>query len=65
MAEPYRNPPWPEPPPGTNPFDWILRTAPKVREARRQAAGRYRMEHQHEREAETRPAIRPGDQKAG
>lgn len=59
MPPPLKNPAWPECPEGVNPFAWILRTAPRVREARRQAAGQYRSEHRDAQEDPWRPAERP------
>jgi hypothetical protein len=47
--------PLPDCPQGANPFDWIVRTAPAIREARRASAERYRMENQHD-EIDWRPA---------
>lgn len=51
-------PPLPDCPEGVNPFDWILRTAPRVREARRAIAERRRKEQDHERREEAKPAQR-------
>lgn len=53
---PHRRPPLPDCPPGANPFDWIVRTAPTVRAARREIAERERQERQHEIQQDNRPA---------
>lgn len=52
----HRRPPLPECPEGTNPFAWIFRTAPKVRQARREIAEREREELHHDRKEDLKPA---------
>jgi hypothetical protein len=49
-------PPLPDCPTGSNPFFWIIRTAPMVRQARREIAERERQERQHETQQDARPA---------
>jgi len=51
----HRRPPLPECPEGTNPFAWIFRTAPKVRQARRYIAEREREELHHDRKEDLKP----------
>lgn len=53
-----RYPPLPDCPAGKNPFVWIIRTAPMVREARRAIAERLRMEQDNDRKEANRPAER-------
>lgn len=48
--------PLPDCPEGTNPFIWIFRTAPKVREARREIAEREQREQAYARQEDNRPA---------
>jgi hypothetical protein len=51
-------PPLPDCPQGRNPFLWIVRTAPMVREARRIIAERERQEQHYARTEDAKPAIR-------
>ena len=55
----HKWPPLPECPPGTNPFAWIVRTAPMVREARQAIAEQERRESDHAKSQEAQPAARP------
>ena len=54
----HKRPPLHECPPGTNPFAWIVRTAPMVREARQAIAGQERREIDYAKQEESRPADR-------
>ena len=54
----HRRPRLPECPPGVNPFAWIVRTAPMVREARREIAERERQEQAYARQEDAKPALR-------
>ena len=52
----HRRPPLPECPEGANPFFWIFRTAPKVRQARRDITEREREALHHDRKEDLKPA---------
>lgn len=54
----HKRPPLPDCPAGTNPFVWICRTAPKVRDARREIAERERRELDYGRQQDNQPITR-------
>lgn len=58
MSDVPKNPPLPDCPEGANPFVWILRTAPRVRDARREIAEQRRKELNYDRKEAARPAER-------
>lgn len=53
---PRQRVPLPDCPEGANPFAWIFRTAPKVREARREIAEQEQKDRAYDREEDNRPA---------
>ena len=57
---PRQRVPLPDCPDGANPFIWIIRTAPMVREARREIAEREREDRAYDRQEDNRPARPPG-----